>query len=69
MSPKPCKKLASLYREQGKLDEAEQHYQQALEIKEKVYGTAHSALAGNYYGLARVRQDQGRLTDAGGNAD
>jgi tetratricopeptide (TPR) repeat protein len=56
--------LGSLYKDQGRLAEAEQMYQQALQGKEKVLGAEHRSTLGTVYNLGNIYSNQGRLAVA-----
>jgi tetratricopeptide (TPR) repeat protein len=56
--------LGNLYRDQGKLDEAEKMYQRALEGKEKALGPEHTSTLETVGNLGILYQNQGKLDEA-----
>ena len=56
--------LAELYRRQGKYEQAEELYQRALAIREKVLGSDHPDTATTLHNLAYLYQDQGKYEQA-----
>ncbi|KAK4206258.1 P-loop containing nucleoside triphosphate hydrolase protein, partial [Rhypophila decipiens] len=56
--------LGNLYRDQGRLTEAESMYQRALEGDEKVLGRDHTSNLGTVNNLGGLYRHQGRLTEA-----
>jgi tetratricopeptide (TPR) repeat protein len=58
--------LGALYREQGKLDEAEKMYQRALEGREKALalGAEHTSTLSTVNNLGLLYADQGKLGEA-----
>jgi CHAT domain-containing protein/tetratricopeptide (TPR) repeat protein len=58
--------LGSLYRTQGKYSDAEEFFERALAVKEKVLGTENPDVADTLNSLAAVYLDQGRYADAEG---
>ena len=53
-----------LYSDQGKYEEAEPLYQQALAIDEKVYGQDHPEVATDLSSLANLYWNQGKYEEA-----
>jgi tetratricopeptide (TPR) repeat protein len=56
--------LGALYRDQGKLDEAEAMYQRSLAGKEKALGPEHTSTLDTVNNLGVLYQDQGKLDKA-----
>ncbi|PMD65959.1 FabD/lysophospholipase-like protein [Hyaloscypha bicolor E] len=56
--------LGILYQEQGKLDEAEKTYQQALQGKEKALGAEHTSTLRTINNLGSLYKNQGKLDEA-----
>ncbi|KAL8724135.1 MAG: hypothetical protein Q9166_008122, partial [cf. Caloplaca sp. 2 TL-2023] len=56
--------LGNLYADQGKLVEAEQMYQRALDGKEKVWGPEHTSTLDTVNNLGILYADQGKLVEA-----
>ena len=56
--------LANLCHNQGKLDEAEQHYQRALDIRREQYGPDHPFVAQSLNNMASLYRELGRLDEA-----
>ncbi|KAN0068322.1 HET domain containing protein [Elaphomyces granulatus] len=56
--------LGVLYRNQGKLDEAEKMYQRALQGKEKVLGPDHTSTLSTVNSLGLLYANQGKLDEA-----
>jgi tetratricopeptide (TPR) repeat protein len=56
--------LGDLYRDQCKLAEAEQMYQQALQGSEKALGTEHTSTLDTVHNLGHLYADQGKLAEA-----
>jgi tetratricopeptide (TPR) repeat protein len=56
--------LASLYDDQGKYDEAEPLYKQALAIREKALSSEHPDTASSMNNLAWLYDDQGKYDEA-----
>ena len=56
--------LASLYENQGRYDEAEPLYLDALEMQKQLLGEAHPAFAKSLNGLALLYTFQGRYAEA-----
>src|ERR1700710_192887 len=56
--------LGLLYADQGKLVEAEQMYQRALQGKEKAWGPEHTSTLITVYNLGLLYADQGKLANA-----
>jgi tetratricopeptide (TPR) repeat protein len=56
--------LASVLREQGRLDEAEPLLREALALRIQVYGSDHPRVAVSHYNLGRLLRARGR-TDEG----
>jgi tetratricopeptide (TPR) repeat protein len=59
-----CHNLGFLYADQGKLVEAEQMYQQALQGKEKAWGPEHTSTLATVNNLGALYADQGKLVEA-----
>ncbi|KAL5353528.1 hypothetical protein ACLOAV_001565 [Pseudogymnoascus australis] len=59
-----CHKLGDLYADQGKLVEAEQMYQRALQGKEKAWGPEHTSTLSTVNNLGLLYADQGKLVEA-----
>jgi Tfp pilus assembly protein PilF len=59
-----CHRLGILYADQGKLVEAEQMYERALQGKEKAWGPEHMSTLGTVSNLASLYTDQGKLVEA-----
>ena len=57
-------KIAYLYADQGKLVEAEQMYQRALQGYEKAWGPEHTSTLDTVNNLANLYADQGKLVEA-----
>jgi CHAT domain-containing protein/Tfp pilus assembly protein PilF len=58
--------LGSLYEKQGQYSEAEEHFQRALTVKEKLAGPNNADIADTLNSLAGVYLDQGKYADAEG---
>ncbi|KAK3933659.1 hypothetical protein QBC46DRAFT_275340, partial [Diplogelasinospora grovesii] len=56
--------LGALYKNQGRLTEAESMYQRALEGKEKALGRDHTSTLSTVNNLGALYNNQGRLTEA-----
>lgn len=56
--------LNNLYSDQGKLSEAEEMYNQALEEKEKTIGCDHSSTLDTVGNIGLLHHDQGKLREA-----
>ena len=56
--------LAGLYSSQGKYEEAEPLYQQALEMLQKLLGTEHPDIATSLNNLAGLYSSQGKYEEA-----
>jgi tetratricopeptide (TPR) repeat protein len=56
--------LGDLYKDQGKLGEAEQMYERALRGKEEALGPTHTSTLGTVNNLGRLYSDQGKLGEA-----
>ncbi|CAD6446243.1 f915f03b-3603-4ccf-9fb2-dd5b65dd2f7b [Sclerotinia trifoliorum] len=56
--------LGNLYRDQGKLAEAEKMYHRALEGKEKALGPDHTSTLDTVNNLGNLYRDQGKLAEA-----
>jgi tetratricopeptide (TPR) repeat protein len=56
--------LGSVYKAQGRLEEAREAYERALEIDEGAFGPDHPRVAIRVNNLGSVYQDQGRLEEA-----
>ena len=56
--------LGNLYADQGKLAEAEQMYQQALQGKEKALGAEHTSTLETVNNLGVLYRNQGKLAEA-----
>ena len=56
--------LGRLYKDQGKLAEAEQMYQRALQGKEKALGAEHTSTLDTVHELGSLYKDQGKLGEA-----
>jgi tetratricopeptide (TPR) repeat protein len=56
--------LGFLYAGQGKLVEAEQMYQRALQGKEKAWGPDHTSTLSTVNNLGNLYADQGKLVEA-----
>jgi tetratricopeptide (TPR) repeat protein len=56
--------LGSVYYLQGRLNEAERLYKEALPIYENTFGTEHPNVVAVLYGLGRLHLSQGRFQDA-----
>ncbi|PQE29295.1 hypothetical protein CJF30_00004368 [Rutstroemia sp. NJR-2017a BBW] len=59
-----CHRLGLLYYSQGKLVEAEQMYQQALQGREKTQGPEHISILNTVNNLGLLYADQGKLVEA-----
>jgi tetratricopeptide (TPR) repeat protein len=59
-----CHRLGLLYANQGKLVEAEQMYQRALQGKEKALGPEHTSTLDTVNNLGLLYADQGKLVEA-----
>jgi tetratricopeptide (TPR) repeat protein len=59
-----CHNLGYLYANQGKLVEAEQMYQRALQGKEKAWGPDHTSTLSTVNNLGNLYADQGKLVKA-----
>ena len=59
-----CYNLALLYADQGKLVEAEQMYQRALQGYEKAWGPDHTSTLDTVNNLAALYANQGKLVEA-----
>ena len=59
------KAIGIVLHNQNKLEEAKDHYKEALEIQNKVYGTKnHLEVATTIYNIGLVLQEQGKLDEA-----
>ena len=56
--------LGTLYHDQGKLAEAEQMFQRALQGYEKALGTEHTSTLDTVHNLGNLYRDQGKLAEA-----
>ena len=56
--------LGGLYKDQGKLAEAEKMYQRALDGKEKALSPTHTSTLGTVINLGLLYKDQGKLDEA-----
>jgi len=56
--------LGLLYKSQGKLDEAKEMYQRALQGKEKAWGPDHTSTLNTVNDMGSFYADQGQLDDA-----
>ena len=56
--------MASLYDSQGKYNEAEPLYQQALALRQKLLGDDHPDVASSLNNLAGLYKSQGRYNEA-----
>ncbi|PVH67512.1 HET-domain-containing protein [Cadophora sp. DSE1049] len=56
--------LGLLYADQGKLAEAEQMYQRALQGKEKAWGSEHTSTLDTVHNLGILYKNQGKLVEA-----
>jgi tetratricopeptide (TPR) repeat protein len=56
--------LGLLYRNQGKMKEAEEMYVRALEGKEEAWGPKHTSTLDTVYCLGSLYRDQGEVTKA-----
>ncbi|PQE10720.1 hypothetical protein CJF32_00009819 [Rutstroemia sp. NJR-2017a WRK4] len=59
-----CHNLGLLYADQGKLVEAEQMYQRALQDYEKTWGPEHTSTLDTVNNLGNLYTDQGKLVEA-----
>jgi tetratricopeptide (TPR) repeat protein len=59
-----CHNLGYLYADQGKLAEAEQMYQRALQGKEKAWGNEHTSTLRTVNNLGNLYANQGKLVQA-----
>ncbi|PQE13523.1 nb-arc and tpr domain protein [Rutstroemia sp. NJR-2017a WRK4] len=59
-----CHKLGLLYAGQDKLVEAEQMYQRALQVKEKIWGPEHTSTLKTVANLGNLYRRQSKLVDA-----
>ena len=59
--------LGVLYKDQGRLEEAEAMYQQALAGYEKALGSDHKSTLKTVYNLGVLYTSQGRLEEAKGH--
>ena len=60
----PLNGLAHLFLKQGKTEQAESLYQQALRIQEEALGEHHPELAQTLHDLALFQLQQGKLSEA-----
>jgi tetratricopeptide (TPR) repeat protein len=56
--------LALSYKSQGRYEEAEPYYQQALEMRRELLGHRHPDVAQSLNNLGALRYQQGRLKEA-----
>ncbi|KAJ0348322.1 hypothetical protein COL154_013762, partial [Colletotrichum chrysophilum] len=56
--------LGNLYKDQGRLKEAEAMYERALQGKEKALGPDHTSTLATVGNLGNLYSDQGRLKEA-----
>ena len=56
--------MARLYQSQGRYDEAESLYLQAMALREKVLGSGHPEMAVDLNDIALLYHEQGRLREA-----
>jgi len=56
--------LGNIYKNQGKLDEAEKMYQRALDGYEKAWGPGHTSTLATVYNLGNLYTNQGKLDEA-----
>ncbi len=56
--------LGALYKDQGKMQEAEAMYRRALEGKEKAWGPEHTSTLGTVNNLGALYKDQGKMQKA-----
>ena len=59
-----CYNLGNLYADQGKLAEAEQMYQRALQGYEKAWGPEHTSTLDTVNNLGNLYKHQGKLAEA-----
>jgi tetratricopeptide (TPR) repeat protein len=59
-----CYNIGRLYADQGKLVQADQMYQRALEGEEKALGREHTSTLATVNNLALLYADQGKLVEA-----
>jgi tetratricopeptide (TPR) repeat protein len=59
-----CRKLGLLYKDQGKLDEAEKMHQRALQGFEKAWGPDHTSTLETVNNLGALYASQGKLDEA-----
>ncbi|MEM7156782.1 MAG: serine/threonine-protein kinase [Myxococcota bacterium] len=57
-------RVGSIYKDQGKLDEALDHQLRALAIREEALGPEHPAVASSLNGVAAILRRQGKLDEA-----
>jgi len=62
--PTSLNNLAGLYRAQGRYDEAEPLYRQALELRRELLGERHPQVATSLNNLAYLYESQGRYNEA-----
>jgi len=56
--------LGDLYKDQGKMAEAEKMYERALDGKEKAWGPEHTSTLDTVNNLGLLYTDQGKLVEA-----
>jgi len=56
--------LAMLFHDQGKLDEAEPLFREALEVRRRTLGDTHPNTLANINNLGLLLKDQGKLSEA-----
>jgi tetratricopeptide (TPR) repeat protein len=56
--------LAGLYRSQGRYEEAEPLYRDALAMYKRLLGEAHPDVASSLFNLGALRYNQGRYSEA-----
>ena len=56
--------LGNLYKDQGKMKEAEEMYLRALRGKEEAWGAEHTSTLDTVYGLGNLYRDQGEVAKA-----
>ena len=56
--------LAALYRSQGRYEEAEPLYRDALAMGQRLLGEAHPDVASSLFNLGALRYNQGRYSEA-----
>ena len=61
--------MASVYRSQGRYEEALEHYERALAVRRKALGEEHHYVGDTLYNIAEVYDNQGRYSEAASSYD